>query len=201
MNRKRAQPGFTLLELILVMLILAIAAAIVVPSLSSFAMGRTTENAAQQIMNLAQYARTQSTSEARIYRLNFDAQGGQVWLTFANAGAFQSPGNDFGNRYSLTAGMKMTVQVTPQPNVQPVLAANVTLTDAQPTPAFGSPVWPLTNTVMQIAHTDGTYMEFQPSGRVDPTIVRLTDRRGKDIDLGCATATEPFHRITTQEMQ
>jgi hypothetical protein len=53
-----------------------------------------------------------------------------------------------------------------------------------------------------VPRTDGgTYIEFQPSSRVDPVLVRLTDRNGKEIDMGCATALEPFHRLTKSEMQ
>ena len=194
--------GFTLLELILVMLIIAIAAAVVVPSLTEFAVGRSSVNAAQQIVNLAQYARTESMSEGRTFRLNFDTQKQQVWLTAMKNGTFQPPGNDFGLKYSLAEGMRMDVQVQPQPNTQYVMAQNVTPTDVQPVPIFGQPVWPLMNVSMQIAHSDpGTYCEMFPSGRIDPVIVRLTDKRGKEIDLGCATATESLHLLSKADLQ
>ncbi len=194
--------AFTLLELILVMLIIAIAAAVVVPSLTEFAVGRSTENAAQQIVNLAQYARTQSISEGRTFRLNFDTQADKIWLTARKEGTFQPPGNDFGQKYSLAEGMKMSVQIQPQPNTQLILTPNVTATDVQPTPLFGQPVWPLMNTQMQIAHTDpGIYSEFQPSGRIDPVLVKLVDKRGKEVDLGCATATESLHVLSKLELQ
>jgi prepilin-type N-terminal cleavage/methylation domain-containing protein len=202
MNRPRAHSGFTLLELILVLLILAVAAAMVVPSLSNFALGRSTENTAQQILNLALYARSQCVSEARTYHMNFDTTAGQIWLTVGNSsGVFQPPPNSFGQKYTVPKGMKIAVAVTLQPNTQLVMNPLIVPTDAQPAPAFGQPVIPLVNTVMQIAHTSGTYIEFQSTGRTDPAIIKLTDNRGKEIDLGLATATEVMHRLTPAEMR
>ncbi len=183
------------------MLIIAIAAAVVIPSLSEFALGRSSENAAQQILNLAQYARSQCVSEGRTYRMNFDQQAGQIWLTAGSAGVFNPPSSDFGKKYSLAEGMKMVVQITPQPNTVLVMTPNITPTDIQPAPQFGQPVWPLTNTVMQLPRSDGTYVEFQPSGRIDPALIRLTDKRGTEIDIGAATSTEPLHRVTAMEMR
>jgi type II secretory pathway pseudopilin PulG len=184
------------------MLIIAIAAAVVVPSIAGFALSRTTSNTVQQVVNFALYARTQAISDAKVYRLNFDTQTRQIWLTVNNDGQFQPVGNDFGSRFTLPQGMKMTVQIAPQPNTQLIMTPNITATDTQATPLFGQPVWPLMNTVMIIAHSDpGTYEEFLPSGRVDPTLVQLTDKQGKEIDIGAATATDSLHVLSPAEMK
>src|SRR3954451_5735592 len=93
--------GFTLLELILVMAIIAIVAAITVPSFRTFAIGRNSQNTASDIIGLTNYARTQAASEGRVYRLNFDTTNGAFWLTAKYGGAFIGPSNDFCDRYQV----------------------------------------------------------------------------------------------------
>src|SRR3972149_3661562 len=64
--------GFTLLELILVMVILSTVLAMAAPSLRGFFASRQIQDAAAQILALTQFARSQAVSEGTTYRLNFD---------------------------------------------------------------------------------------------------------------------------------
>jgi type II secretion system protein H len=96
--------GFTLIELILVMLILSIVAALVVPSLRNFGTGRTNKDAADQIVNLTRYARDQAVIQAREYRLNFDPAHAVVWLTMEDGGVYQPPTDDFGKQFNVGQG-------------------------------------------------------------------------------------------------
>jgi len=193
--------AFTLLELILVMVILAIASALIVPSLRGFAISRASDSAATQIVTLAQYARTQAISQGKTYRLNFDVEKGEVWLTMLEVGSgnYIPPPNDFGNRYPLPSGMKMTVDLIPQPNTVLMVPLTVVQNTVQPVVPYGQLVAPQTNQIIQNAHADGTYMEFQSGGRTDPVFVTLIDKLGKEIDLGCQSATETLHVLTATE--
>src|SRR5947207_6133930 len=67
----RHRRGFTLLELVVVMLILTVMLAMVAPSLSGFGRGRQAEQAAANILALSRWAREQAISDGRVYRLNF----------------------------------------------------------------------------------------------------------------------------------
>jgi prepilin-type N-terminal cleavage/methylation domain-containing protein len=201
-TRRRSSSAFTLLELILVMLILSITAGMVVPSVVSFAVSQTMENSVQQVLDLARYAQTQSVADARTYRLNYDPQAGDVWLTAADiSGTFQPLTSQFGQHVLLDKSIKMTVQVTVQPTVVPIVDPTITPNDVTPAPAFGQPVIPAVNSVLQLPRAQGTYTEFLSSGRVDPTLIEFVDRTGKSMSLGCATPLEQFHRLTKQEMQ
>ena len=40
--------------------------------------------------------------------------------------------------------------------------------------------------------SDGTYVAFLPSGRIDPVNITLTDSKGHDVVVACQTPTEPF---------
>ncbi len=192
--------GFTLLELILVMAIIAVLAAVLVPTLSAFATGRRTANAATMILGLSNYARSQAISQGAVYRLNFDANAGTVWLTVQGDGGFQPPPGDYGDRYKLPEGVRLSAEVTSGDVIVPIASPNVQPTYNATAPLFGQLVG-TPNTLVQVTHTDGgTYVEVQPSGRTDPCHVALTDSAGHRIDLGAATATDVLHTLKPGEM-
>jgi hypothetical protein len=97
--------------------------------------------------------------------------------------------------------MKLQVQVTPQPNTQLVTDPNVQPADNQLNPIFGQPVWPSVNVIMQLPRTAGTYIEFLPSGRTDPALIKLTDQHGREVDMGLATSMEVMHVLKPEEMK
>lgn len=93
--------GFTLLELILVMVILSTVLAMASPSLRGFFSSRKIHDAAGNILSLMRYARTQAISEGQTYRLNFDSDKGVYWLTSNAEGAFDELYNEFGREFLL----------------------------------------------------------------------------------------------------
>ncbi|HSU68525.1 MAG TPA: GspH/FimT family pseudopilin [Tepidisphaeraceae bacterium] len=106
--------GFTLLELILVMAILAVVVAMVAPSLSVFANGRQTNYAASRIVSMAEYARTQAINEGRIYRLNFDPSARACWITAQNGPVFQDTSSDLGGRAEASEGVIIRTDIQAQ---------------------------------------------------------------------------------------
>lgn len=109
--RRSGGAGFTLLELILVMLILTMVVAIAAPSLRNFTIGRNNDNAATLIVSLADYARTQAASEGRVYRLNVDPDNRKLWLTAANGSSYETPNNDYGQKFELVEGTKVRTDI------------------------------------------------------------------------------------------
>ncbi len=81
MPRRSNNSGFTLIELVLVMLILATCAAIAAPSLSGFTRGRRLPNTAQEFVTTARWCRAQAVSDGITYRLNLDMGVGRWWVT------------------------------------------------------------------------------------------------------------------------
>ncbi len=178
-NRRSNFRAFTLIELILVMIILTIVAGAVAPMLRGFTAGRRIANSARAMLALSQYARTQSMSEGRIYRLNFDPTAGAFWLTEDQDGTFAAPTNDFGDRQTLESGEKMQIEIT----------APVVPLDEQQT---GSPTTP------QAAPSD-QYVEFDPSGRTQQVTITLTDQFGSAVQLACASATDQLRIVPAGE--
>lgn len=75
--------GFTLLELVLVLLVAALMLAMAVPALRPFVAGREAEQAAGELVAMARLARSLAISEAREYRMHVDAEYGELWLSHA----------------------------------------------------------------------------------------------------------------------
>ncbi len=115
MSRMTRQPrGFTLLELVLVMLILTVLMAMVAPTLSGAAKGRRTGDAATQLVAIAYYARSMAVTEGRTYRLNLDSTNNVYWLTVQDAGAFVDPVNGWGAPNRLPDGVRMQTDAPQQ---------------------------------------------------------------------------------------
>jgi len=156
--RRDNSRGFTLLELLLVMVIIVIMAAIAAPSLEKFSASRNIYNDASQIVSLAAYAQNQAIAEARTYRLNFDPQSEQVFLTYQDElpSPFKPAPGEQGQPIQLPAGVTLRAQL------------------------------------LNAAQGQGSWITFNPDGRVDPAIITLTPARGQPLTIACMTPTESF---------
>ena len=102
--------GFTLLELVLVMVIVCTMLGIAAPSLQGFFASRRTHDAASQIITMTRHARSQAIIEGRIYRLNLDTDEGSYKLTVMDQGAFRELFNEFGRTFLLPDGTKIELE-------------------------------------------------------------------------------------------
>jgi len=102
-----ARAGFSLMELILVMVVMCVALAAAAPSLRGYFASRQVWDAAGQMVALTQYARSRAAAEGRVYRLNVDTKDGQYWLTAQTSAGFETLGSEFGRVFALPAGAAM----------------------------------------------------------------------------------------------
>ena len=73
LNRRRPNNfAFTLIELIVVLVIIAIMLAIFLPSLSGWGEGRKLDNTAEQFLAAARWAQSQAVSDAQPYAIEID---------------------------------------------------------------------------------------------------------------------------------
>jgi prepilin-type N-terminal cleavage/methylation domain-containing protein len=103
----RRRRGFTLLELILVMLVLTVVLAMVAPSLSGFGAGREAEFAGAQLITMGKWAREQAMSEGRRCRLEFNPQTQTYRVTEQVGGVFQPVAEAFGAEVAVPEGVVM----------------------------------------------------------------------------------------------
>lgn len=105
--RNRSSTGFTLLELILVMIILCTVLAMAAPSLRGFFSSRRMYDMAEQIQLLIRCGRIQAVSEARYYRLEFDLSRREYGLTVLNESRYVPLEKSFGMHYPLPVDIEL----------------------------------------------------------------------------------------------
>lgn len=112
----RGGRAFTLLELVAVMLLVCTVLAMAAPSLSGFARGRRTADAAGNILALTNLARTRAVTEARLYRLNIDTDDASYYLTAQQEGAFVAMKEEHGRIFYLPDDVSVALDL-PDGNV------------------------------------------------------------------------------------
>jgi prepilin-type N-terminal cleavage/methylation domain-containing protein len=173
--------GFTLLELVMVMMLLCVVAAMAVPSFRGFGKGRRVGACGAQLVTLAQYARTQAVTRAETYRLNVDPATGTYWLTVERAGngdggAFERPGDEMGRVFAAPEGVTI---------------------------AWDGP-WPTSAGPRGRGGAQYPYVDFLPTGRTSAAVsLLLTDHNGGAADgmvteVACLSPAEPFRVLTTE---
>lgn len=171
--RSRSLRGFTLLEMVLVLVVLAVILAISVPQLRGFLAGSRSRDAVSQIVSLAQYAKARAAADSTVYRLNVDGSG--YWLTMQQGESYMPVGTEFGRRFALPDGA--TVALTPTNGPTPI--PNRTSGDQSP--------------------FDATGILFYPDGRTSAGVIRLTEPDGSVTLLAAMSPAESFRVVTPQE--
>jgi prepilin-type N-terminal cleavage/methylation domain-containing protein len=106
---RRRSGGFTLLELIAVLVLISTVLAIAAPSLRGFVRGRQTSDTAARMLSLTHLARSRAISQGCTYRLNFDTEEGIYWLTVQEGGAFVEIEGDYGRHFRLPVGVSIAL--------------------------------------------------------------------------------------------
>lgn len=113
-SRKRSSAhrhGFTLLELVLVMVVICTVLAMAAPSLRGFFASRRGADAAAGLVALTQLARSEAAAEGRPYRLNLDAKAGTFWLTAQEGGDYVTLHTEFGRIFPFPDGVQAELSV------------------------------------------------------------------------------------------
>lgn len=92
--------AFTLLELVIVLMLMAIVLATVAPSLTGWNRGQRLDNAAERLLAASRFARSEAISAAAPHRLEIDALGGSYRVTRLEGGGYVPVPGEFG-RYAI----------------------------------------------------------------------------------------------------
>src|SRR5436190_290627 len=115
--------GFTLLELVIVMLVVTTILALAAPQMRGFLAGTRSRDAATQLVALAGYAKARSASEARVYRLNVGTDS--YSLSVEDGQAFRPVATDFGKEFSIPDTLHVEIVPLPSAAMNSQLATRV----------------------------------------------------------------------------
>jgi type II secretion system protein H len=90
MKRRTSHPGFTLLELVLVMVIMATAMAVAIPSMRGWSRGTDLHNASDRFLTLTRLARSNAITKGRVYRVLMDTETQQFQLKVLNGETWEN---------------------------------------------------------------------------------------------------------------
>ncbi len=111
MMRRHANPsrGFTLIELVLVMLIVALLLAVVAPSLGGLLRSQRLDQSARTVAAMLREARTHAAAEARPVRVVIDTEDNTCWLEVLTPEGFERPRSTTGRVLEL--GDNLTIEL------------------------------------------------------------------------------------------
>jgi len=165
MNRSASHvDGFTLLELVLVLVVLSVALAMAAPSMQGWSRGSKQRDAAENFLAVTRWARTQAAADARLYRLNIDEQAGKYFLTVQDGQQLVPLGKSMGQEFEVPEGNRIEVK--------------------------------------DLAGQQLQFLDFYPTGRAQPAIVRITSTHdGRVIQLESLSPAEPFRQAVNPQEQ
>lgn len=107
MNLTRKRPGFTLIETVLVLLLIALVLAMAAPSLRGWSRGTKLRDAADRFAAVTQWARMQAAAEAVIHRLEIDPSGGTYRVVRVVGQVVEPVDGEFGRTISMPDGVSL----------------------------------------------------------------------------------------------
>ena len=99
------QSGFTLLELVLVLVVMATILALAAPSLSGWSHGAQLRDAGEQFLAVTRWARAHAISEAQIHRLNVGPAQYQVLIQ--DGQNFSRISSEFGRTFTVPDNLRL----------------------------------------------------------------------------------------------
>jgi type II secretion system protein H len=109
--------GFTLIELVLVLVIVCTALAMAAPSMGGWSRGQKLRDAGEQFLAVARYARLNAGANSQVYRLYVDRAAGTYWVVAQEGQEFVPLANDFGKVFSVPEGFRIALT---DPSRQPL---------------------------------------------------------------------------------
>ena len=180
-NQKK---GFTLLELLLVMIIIAIVMGITAPSLGLFSGSRHIINASANFVALTDYARSQSISEGRIYKLNIEKDKNVFWLTARSNGSFEKINKEIGRNFILPEGVEIESLE---------IMYNYQETEV---PGLRMPgQWYVED---EPENQGEESIIFSPDGFIQPATLRMRDKKGNQLEIKCSSPSDRFYVVSME---
>lgn len=120
-HRARFRSAFTLIELILVLLLVAVVAGIVTPNLRNFSAGAKLRDAADQFLALTRLARVQALSTGQVHRVTLDTAGNRCVVSAEQGQGLKELDSGMDGSFVIPDGVKIQMndpQGTPRNYIQ-----------------------------------------------------------------------------------
>ena len=106
---RRNKPGFTLIELVMVLVVVAAALAVAAPSLGGWRRGQRLQSAGDEFLAVARHGRALAVANAQVHRLYVDANNGTYWLMAQEGQEFVNLGTGMGRVFALPEGCSIAM--------------------------------------------------------------------------------------------
>jgi prepilin-type N-terminal cleavage/methylation domain-containing protein len=190
MIRQGRQPGFTLLELTLVMLIICVVLAVASPSLRGWSRESALRNAADDLLAVTRLARTQAITTCKTHRLCIPPEGGYYLMVFEGT-EFVPVASDFGYPSQLVQGLRIELEKDPAAGptgLIPRMSGQSRMPSGMSRMGYGQ---------VQASEipSDQPYIDFFPTGRTEPArLIVISEQSGQRV-IACVAPAEPFEIV------
>lgn len=170
-----ARRAFTLLELILVMMIIATVMALAAPSLSGWSKGAKLRNAAESLVSMTRYARTQAIIKGTVYRVQL---GDPATFTL-----LKQQGTDF------VEANDQAAPAVAAPDGGKIEFTRITVNSNEQTQ-------PDTGTKDAASSDASRALDFDPTGRSPTATIKIYDSAGKYLTIENTSPLQQFKTVS-----
>jgi type II secretion system protein H len=111
-KNRRFHPGFTLIELVMVLVVVAAALAVAAPSLGGWRRGQRLQSAGEEFLAVARHGRALAVANAQVHRLYVDPASGRYWLMAQDGADFVNLGTGMGRMFAVPEGCTIAMTNT-----------------------------------------------------------------------------------------
>ena len=199
--------GFTLIEVMIVLALIAILSSIAMPSLRGFAASTRLKSTAHAIRDTLNFARDMAITERAAHLVVFDLTANRYWLASSETFNLTDPSTPLtASSPSLQPAQQPTADQGTTPLQQtPLSRTNAILGIPQKPGPNVSLARMITNHNFQTIQIDTgvDYVYFSPTGSSEDSVLYLQDQRGKVMSITVENATGRVHlqKINAQQLE
>ena len=199
--------GFTLIEVMIVLALIAILSTIAMPSLRGFAASTRLKSTAHAIRDMLNFARDMAITERTAYLVVFDLTANRYWLASSETFNLTDPSTPL-------IASSSSFQPVQQPRANQGTTALQQMPPSRTNAILGIPQKPglnvnlmrmITNHNFQTMQIDAgvDYIYFSPTGASEDTVLYIQDWRGQamSITVENATGRVRLQKINSQQLE